>query len=202
MNDITMNKIKDFYWNIMEGHISEFEGALLHYIASQASAKGVIVEIGCWKGKSTTKLASGSIAGPKVKVYAIDHHLGSQNLKIKGKRKSSFPDFKSNIDYFGFKKVIIPIHKKSENAVKTFKKPISLLFIDGDHSYRAVKKDLELWFPKVIKGSTIVFHDNISPGPERVLKEYVRNNPSFSKVKDFGIITTAIKEGRILIKLK
>ena len=196
-----MDIVQEAYWKVMEGHVTEFEGALLHFLATHANKKGVIVEIGCWKGKSTAKLASGSMRGPRIKVYAIDNHLGPQNPRVKGKRKSSFTDFKKNIQYFEFKKIIVPIHKKSENAVKTFKKPISLLFIDGDHAYREVKKDLELWFPKVLIGGTIAFHDNISPGPERVLKEYVRSNPAFSQVKDFGIITIATKVRNKLIKL-
>ena len=36
---------------------------------------------------------------------------------------------------------------------------IDTLFIDGDHTYEGVKKDIEAWYPKVKKGGTIIFHD-------------------------------------------
>ena len=36
---------------------------------------------------------------------------------------------------------------------------ISLLHIDGNHSYQFVKRDIELWFPLVIKGGWILLDD-------------------------------------------
>ena len=38
-------------------------------------------------------------------------------------------------------------------------KKIDVLFIDGDHSYKGVKKDFELYAPLVTKGGIIIFHD-------------------------------------------
>ena len=36
---------------------------------------------------------------------------------------------------------------------------IDLLFIDGDHSYKGVKNDWEMYSPLVSKGGIIAFHD-------------------------------------------
>jgi predicted O-methyltransferase YrrM len=36
---------------------------------------------------------------------------------------------------------------------------IDLLFIDGDHTYKGVKQDYEMYSPLVKKGGMIVFHD-------------------------------------------
>lgn len=36
---------------------------------------------------------------------------------------------------------------------------IDFLFIDGDHTYKAVKKDFELYAPLVRRGGMIAFHD-------------------------------------------
>jgi len=41
----------------------------------------------------------------------------------------------------------------------SFHDEIHLLFIDGDHHYAAVKKDIEGWTPKVAAGGFVVFHD-------------------------------------------
>jgi len=42
---------------------------------------------------------------------------------------------------------------------KNFNKIIHLLFIDGDHHYAAVKKDIAGWTPKVEIGGYVIFHD-------------------------------------------
>ncbi len=36
---------------------------------------------------------------------------------------------------------------------------IDTLFIDGDHTYDGVMRDILCWWPKVKKGGTIIFHD-------------------------------------------
>jgi len=40
-----------------------------------------------------------------------------------------------------------------------FNEDIHLLFIDGDHHYEAVKKDIAGWTPKVAVGGYVIFHD-------------------------------------------
>src|SRR5204862_2126445 len=54
------------------GWLTPKEGRLLYELARGCTGRGVIVEIGSWKGKSTIWLASGSRRGPGVFVYAID----------------------------------------------------------------------------------------------------------------------------------
>lgn len=48
--------------------------------------------------------------------------------------------------------------------------PIMLLFIDGDHSYAGVKRDIESWMPLLASGGKVAFHDcacstNANPHP-------------------------------------
>jgi len=45
---------------------------------------------------------------------------------------------------------------------------LDLLLIDGDHSYEAVSRDLELYAPMVREGGIIALHD-IVPGPEELV---------------------------------
>lgn len=40
---------------------------------------------------------------------------------------------------------------------------LDLLYIDADHSYEGVKRDLEAWYPKVKPGGVIAGHDFINP---------------------------------------
>lgn len=38
-------------------------------------------------------------------------------------------------------------------------KPLHFLFIDGDHTYESVKKDIAGWVPKIVDGGIVAFHD-------------------------------------------
>jgi len=39
---------------------------------------------------------------------------------------------------------------------------IGFLYLDGDHSYEGVKRDLEAWYSKVVKGGVIGGHDYLN----------------------------------------
>ena len=49
---------------------------------------------------------------------------------------------------------------KSENAASQFEdNSMDFIYIDGDHSYDGVKKDLTLYYPKLKKGGYLCGHD-------------------------------------------
>lgn len=145
----------------IEGWLSDAEAAFLYAAAEQCTGRGVIVEIGSWQGKSTACLGSGSLAGSRAPIYAIDPHENSYvHLDFLGKNVSTFEKFKENIMRAGVESVVHPIVKTSEEAIRQWRAPIEFLWIDGDHRYGAVKKDLELWGPFVVEGGIIGFHDS------------------------------------------
>lgn len=51
---------------------------------------------------------------------------------------------------------------------------LSLLYIDGDHSYEGVLRDLKAWLPKVKTGGVVALHDyeNSDYGVKRALQEF------------------------------
>ena len=59
------------------------------------------------------------------------------------------------------------------------------MYIDGDHSYRGVKLDFEMFWPQLIRGGFLAIHDIGSPdsdgnvyGTRRLWKE-IRQNPKY-----------------------
>src|SRR3989344_4837252 len=73
----------------------------------------------------------------------------------------------------------------SKNS-KKLELPVEFIFIDGDHDLRAVAKDFESWFPKVIDGGTIAFHDSWNfIGPNILTACLLLFSP---KVKNPGLI--------------
>lgn len=169
---------------------SDLERSLLFNLAKRCTGKGVIVEIGSWKGDSTICLAKGSKAGKKVKIYAIDPHTGSSEHKKNSENIWTFEEFMKNIHNSNVEDIIIPLVKTSEEAAKDFNEPIELIFIDGAHEYKMVKLDFDLWYPKVIDGGIMAFHDSIVwPGPEKIVKEKIFFSKNFKNVNFVDSIT-------------
>ena len=169
-NKKDINKVKKLVQEV-DGFLTDSEGEFLYNAAKKCEGKGVIVEIGSWKGKSTIWLASGTKIKNIMKIYAIDPHTGGTSLEFKNKDIKTFKDFKNNIKKAKCEKIVIPIVQTSEEASKNFKEPVEFIFIDGAHDYKSVKKDFDLWYPKLINGGTIAFHDIISwDGPTKVFK--------------------------------
>ena len=55
---------------------------------------------------------------------------------------------------------LVLIQGLSKEVAATFNLPIDFLFIDGDHSYDAVKSDWTIWYPKIVEGGIIALHDS------------------------------------------
>lgn len=163
------------------GAITDREAKWLYQAARKTSAKGVVVEIGSFLGKSTVALAKGAS-----KVYAIDPHLGG---RVIGKKFSgpTYPKFLANLRLAGVRQKVVPIRKFSFEAIKNWKRPIRLLFIDGNHSYAAVRRDILDWEPWVVPGGIIACHDALNPaeGVSRAINKYLLDT---KKLASLGVV--------------
>jgi predicted O-methyltransferase YrrM len=138
--------------------------------AKNNKLRGDAIEIGSWKGKSTVCLALGIKENGSGKVYAIDHHRGSKEHGT----VNTYEEFKKNIFSFGVSDYVIPLVMSSEEANKSWQRPIKLLWIDGSHEYEDVKKDFLIWQEYLVEGGLIAFHDTFFwPGPKKVVDEYI-----------------------------
>ena len=113
------------------GWLTEAEGLSLYDIAKKIKTGNVIVEVGSWKGKSTICLGNGSKDGNKVKIFAIDPHIGSsEHQKMFGK-VDTFEEFKQNINKAGISEFVEPVRDTSENAAKNFNQRIEFALFFG-----------------------------------------------------------------------
>jgi predicted O-methyltransferase YrrM len=166
------------------GWLTDEEGEALYELARSCTGKGVIVEIGSWKGKSTVCLGVGSEEGERVPVYAIDPHADYR-----------FGDFKTNVDRAGIVELVRPIASLSQTAADDFDEPIELLFVDGSHEYDLVLEDFEKWVPKVVDGGWVAFHDTTwTAGPRKVVGQGVYRSRRFKDARFVvGSLTVARK---------
>lgn len=188
----------------IEGFLSDAEAEYLYILAKKCG--GNIVEIGSWKGKSTVCLALGSKAGSGGKVIAIDPHQGLADEHAGIHRlEDTEPIFRENIKRTGVDDIVIPLMVKSEEAVKGWTEPISLLWIDGAHDYENAKRDFLLWEQHLKEGGVIAFHDALYslghnyPGIRKVMYKYIFQSNRFSSVHFCGSIVCATKVARLSI---
>jgi predicted O-methyltransferase YrrM len=169
------------------GWLTDEEGEALYELAKHCTGRGVIVEIGSWKGKSTTCLGLGSRAGKGVRIFAVDPHADYR-----------FSEFKENMERAGIIDLVTPVPSTSQAKANDFHEPIELLFIDGSHEYEDVKADFDQWVPKVVEGGTIAVHDTtLWEGPKRVVEDNIYRSTHFKDVRFvFGSTTVATKVRR------
>jgi predicted O-methyltransferase YrrM len=130
----------------------------------------IFVEVGCWLGHSVSYLAQTMRNKPNVKIYAIDLFDDSYDLKKY--------DYLEGIRYKLFQKklieakvndIVIPIKSVSWDGAANFSdESVDFVFIDADHSYESVKKDIEAWLPKIRKNGIISGHDYGNGNPSGV----------------------------------
>jgi hypothetical protein len=162
------------------GFIVENEARFLALVAACAPPDGVIVEIGSFKGKSTVLLASVVARYGGGPVVAIDPHAGLSYLGTPGFHDSpTFDEFLTSVKASGVEPFVEVRRASSREVAKGWNRPIRLLWIDGDHCYRACKEDFDLFSPFLSDGGIIAFHDslNLCEGPIRVfVEEVLRSN--------------------------
>lgn len=154
-------KLEGRAWQVKDEFLS-----LLEFMQAQGIES--VLEIGCYKGG--TALGFVEIG---CNVTTVDIERQPEVSKIEA--------FNSNNFCFIYR----------DEIVQGLTGEFDMLFIDGDHSYEACKKDYEEFSPYVKKGGLIVFHDILDNELHRnqgceVWKVWdeVRNEDSFEFITD------------------
>jgi predicted O-methyltransferase YrrM len=165
------------------GWLSDEEGEALYELAQECTGKGVIVEIGSWKGKSTICLGLGSRAGSGVRIFAVDPHADYRH-----------GEFKENVERAGITDLVTPVQGLSQQVADGFHDPIELLFVDGSHEEDDVRADFEKWVPKVVDRGMVAFHDTTwHDGPRKVVAQKIFGSHQFRDVR-FVIGSTTVAQ--------
>jgi predicted O-methyltransferase YrrM len=159
----------------LEGWLYATEGKWLFETARSLPGHSNLVEIGSFKGRSTCCLAFGC-RGSNKRIFAIDSFDGGADLP----KGDSFADFSRNVSRLGLSEYVEPVVGLSAEVAKTWGKPIHFLFIDGSHFYEDVLLDFTGFFPHVVPGGMVAFHDVIVgfPGVLRAWNEIFKHELS------------------------
>jgi len=120
---------------------------------------GKIVELGAWKGKSSAFLVVEAYnKSPKIEIHIVDTWGGNPFDGSQDQSTDLYNKFISNMSLLA--RPYQAHRMKTNEAVGLFKdESLDAVFIDADHSYEAVKLDIQNWMPKVRKGGILAGHD-------------------------------------------
>jgi predicted O-methyltransferase YrrM len=163
--------------------VSPIQEEWLFKKAKSLPDNAVIVEIGSFKGRSTTCLAYGCKKSNK-HIYAIDTFQGND---VDFHRRNFFDEFKSNLEKRNLMEYVTPLKGTSVHFAEGWKIPVHMLFIDASHQFEDVLADFNAFFPHVVQGGIVALHDVVEtwPGPLRAWEEIVK-----SQLKDTGMCST------------
>jgi hypothetical protein len=141
---------------------------------------GKWVEIGSWQGKSLSYAVVESLRkGKNIEFHCVDIWMLS-NKHITDKIKNDqdlYQAFIKNIE--PIKDHINVIRESSAMAPGYFQdNSLDFVMIDADHSYEAVKRDMQVWWPKVKPGGMMVGDDmrRSFPGVKTASQEFAKEH--------------------------
>lgn len=154
----------------IKGFLAADEAQALYDHALQASARGPVLEIGSYCGKSTVYLGLACRANDST-LFALDHHRGSEEhqpgemfhdpalFDDSAGSMDSFREFRRNIRAAGLEQTVVPIVAGSAAAARHWQTPLAMVFIDGGHSLAAALTDYRCWAPQLQRGGILAIHD-------------------------------------------
>ena len=167
--------------NGIRGWFSTDEAAVLSGFAAETPPNEDVVEVGSFAGRSTCALALGAKSGSQPAVHSVDPHSGLQGI-FEG---STLELLKESLRSKGFEAAVTThVTTSVDIAAKWTEKKVGQLFIDGNHSYAAVRKDFEAWIPHLAEQGFLAFHDSNQPGPARLLREIIED---YAELRPVGL---------------
>lgn len=152
------------------GSFGEADMQVLRDEVEKLKPNDIYLEIGVDEGKSLTTANYYAKDGVWcVGVDYIDSPNRSPYMNIPSGENGPNPQGQGLIHLGG---KVVYIQGDAKMVCKLWTKPISLMFIDGDHSYEGVRDDTLSWEGKMKKGGVILYHDYDSPPVKVWLDEH------------------------------
>lgn len=145
------------------------------------------VEVGSWKGKSAAYMAVEIInSGKDIKFDCVDTWTGSEeHVGVKEVVEGTlYETFLKNT--VPVRHIINPVRMDSVAAAAMYPDAsLDFVFIDGDHSYEGVRRDILAYLPKMKINSILSGHDYAWHEPiQRAVKELF--GPDYKYDDSFG----------------
>jgi MMP 1-O-methyltransferase len=156
------------------GFMPTAEGIALHEAALDALARGPVLEVGTYCGRSTIFLAAAAreVGG---RVVTVDHHRGSEEHQVGWEyhdpaladehgRVDTLARFRRTLAGCGLEPYVIAVVGRSADVAEVWHSPLGMVFVDGGHTDEAAKADFEGWAHRIVRHGLLVIHD-VFPDP-------------------------------------
>ena len=161
-----------------KGFMPPDEGDALHAVALAAARAhpGLpLVEVGSYCGRSTVWLgAAAREAGTAL--FTVDHHRGSEEnqpgwqwhdpslVDEDTRRIDTLPYLRHALADAGLETTVSVVVGTTQQVATWWRTPVSLLFLDGNHTEATAQFDFAAFAPHVIEGGLLAVHD-VFPDP-------------------------------------
>ena len=135
--------------------MSEPELAFLQALALALPDAPTVVELGSWKGRSTVAFCE-ALETRDAQVFAVDMFSGDI-AHAAAFNQAELDTFRANTAGFDFLEPIVG--NTADTAGRFPDASVDLVFIDADHSYDAVRRDIRSWHGKLKPGALMAGHD-------------------------------------------
>lgn len=161
----------------IEGWMRPAELKLLFEAAAVLPEGARVVELGCWKGRSTLAIGGGLFRIPGAQLFCVDNFAGAPNQPAGASPAASIEN--GEAIYQGFLRNTEPIElirvvlrMSSQNAAAKFEnESLDWVFIDASHDYHSVLSDLRIWLPRLRPGGLISGHDYHDSNVKRAVRK-------------------------------
>lgn len=192
-NPIILQTLKENIKDI-DGWFDFCEANLLYQLVTQLPKNQadliIVVEIGAFLGKSTITIAKALKESGGGCVYSIDPHEGIPYYHP----QPTLSDFLDNISWANVNDTVKICLGTSDEWSDNISASLSMIFIDGDHTYEVVKDDYSKWEEKIITNGLIAFHDAIQDGPFKLISELL-NSQNYRLIFIIGSLAILQKKG-------
>lgn len=154
----------------VKGFLAKNEAQRLYDIAEKACRLGPCLEIGSYCGKSTLFLGAACKKNNSI-LFSIDHHRGNEEqqpgeeyfdpdlLDPETNKLDTFKFFRKTLELADLENTVVPMVCPSRVAAIKWATPLSMVFIDGGHTFEAAYNDYISWAGHIMPGGYLAIHD-------------------------------------------
>lgn len=165
-----------------KGFMPEDEGLLLHRVARERLPHGPALEVGTYCGKSAIYLGAAAretvvpAGSARPVVFTVDHHRGSEENQAGWEHHDpslvdeeiglmdTLPVFRRTLARAGLEDLVVAVVGRSTTVSAHWRRPLSMLFIDGGHAEEHAQNDYTGWAHWLSPDAALVIHD-VFPDP-------------------------------------
>jgi predicted O-methyltransferase YrrM len=166
-------------WRDIAGWSADIE-TFYDHIARTCEPEATLVEVGVWCGRSVIGLAQmlKDYRKPFVTVYAVDAFKNTEGLTedmrtfIASQGGSIRPIFEQNCRLAHVDDQVRTLEGDSAECASHFiDGELDMVFIDADHRFEYVARDIKSWQPKLRRGGVLAGHDYADESVARAVQE-------------------------------